>query len=75
MRTRQLRLNPSGEIKKKLPTLIGKQISAVLSDNTVLPGLVTRADERSVDIKNSRLKTRTVNLEFISELYFDTTEC
>lgn len=75
MRTRQLRLNSSGEIKQKLPTLIGKQISVVLSDNTVLPGLVTRADEKTVDIENSRLKTRIVTLESISELYFDTTEC
>ena len=74
MKTRQLRLNEEGEIRRRTREMIGKELNVVLRDRTVILGQVDRVNETSLIIKNLRGKNQSFEFSNISEIYFDTKE-
>lgn len=71
MRTKQLRLNDSGQIRNRMPELTGKKISIVLTDNTVLFGELTKYHSDGVVLKNMRLEKISIPFNSIAEVYLD----
>jgi hypothetical protein len=71
MSTRQLRLTSVDSIRKNLNRLSGKNITLVLTDNTVMFGKVLDVQSDGLVIVNGRLKKATFTLTDISEIYFD----
>jgi hypothetical protein len=74
MSTRQLRLNSTDVILKKLQELTGKKINIVLNDSTVILGTVLGTDESLLEVLNMRLKKIKIPLQKINEIYYDTKE-
>jgi hypothetical protein len=74
MSTRQLRLNTPDEIRKRLGQFTGKKINIVLSDQTVCLVILLGFDGSVLKVSNMRLKTTSIPLSRISEIYFDTRE-
>lgn len=73
MRTRQLRLNDSDQIRQRLPEFLGKKINIVLKDRTVMFGELTKVNKNEIFVENMRLENVNFALESIAEVYFDTT--
>jgi hypothetical protein len=71
MRTKQLRLNDSGQILQRMPELTGEKISIVLTDNTVLFGELIKFNSNDVVLKNMRLEKITIPFQSIAEVYHD----
>jgi hypothetical protein len=74
MKTRQLRLNSEDQIKSRVHDFLGKEISLVLRDKTVLLGKVTKIESSFIEMTNLRHKARSIPFTTISELYFDIKE-
>ncbi|SKC43099.1 hypothetical protein [Ohtaekwangia koreensis] len=72
MGTRQLRLNDSVQIRKRIQEFVGKTISIVLTDNTAMFGVLEKADESKIVLKNMRMKNVSYTFDKIAEVYFDT---
>lgn len=72
MRTKQLRLSDSGQIRLRMPEFTGKKISIVLDDNTVLFGELLKINSTDVTLKNMRLERISIPFNSIAEVYLDT---
>ena len=72
MRTKQLRLSDSGQIRLRMPEFTGKKISIVLDDNTVLFGELLKINSSDVTLKNMRLERISIPFSSIAEVYLDT---
>jgi hypothetical protein len=72
MRTKQLRLNDSAQIRRQMPEFLGKKINIVLTDNTVFFGELMKSNESGVVLRNMRLENVTLPFQSITEVYLDT---
>jgi ribosome maturation factor RimP len=72
MRTKQLRLNDSDQIRRRMAEFIGKKINIVLSDRTVMFGELMKANDDAIVLKNMRLENVTYPFQTIVEVYLDT---
>ena len=72
MRTKQLRLNDSDQISRRMAEFIGKKINIVLSDRTVMFGELTQTNDDAIVLKNMRLENVTYPFQSIVEVYLDT---
>jgi hypothetical protein len=72
MRTKQLRLNNSDQIRQRIGEFIGKKINIVLSDRTVMFGELTKVNDTAIVLKNMRLEKNTYPYQSIVEVYLDT---
>jgi hypothetical protein len=72
MRTKQLRLNDSEQIRRRMSEFIGKKINIVLTDRTVMFGELTKVNDTAIVLKNMRLENITYPLLSIVEVYLDT---
>lgn len=50
---------------------LGKKINIVLHDGNVFPGELSKLSEGQITLINMRLKKLSIELNKISELYFD----
>jgi len=71
MRTKQLRLSDSGQIRLRMPEFTGKKISVVLDDNTVVFGELLKFNGTDVMLKNMRLERISIPFNSITEVYLD----
>lgn len=71
MRTKQLRLNDSGEISRRMPEFLGKKINIVLIDRTVMFGELSKITDSEIVLRNMRLETMKYPLKSIVEVYLD----
>ena len=72
MRTKQLRLTESGQIRRRINEFIGKKINIVLTDRTAMFGELMRTNDASIVLKNMRLQNTTYPLQSIVEVFLDT---
>jgi hypothetical protein len=72
MRTRQLRLNDSNQIRLRISEFLGKKINIVLTDGTVMFGELTKIKDSEIIVRNMRLQRITYPFENIAEVYLDT---
>ncbi len=72
MGTRQLRLNDSALIKERMHEFVGKTINVVLTDQTTMVGVLMKADDSKIILKNMRMKDVSCTFDKIAEVYFDT---
>ncbi len=56
MGTRQLRLSDSDEIRSRIRNFLGKKINVVLSDNTVMFGILKEVSQTEILLVNMRMK-------------------
>ena len=71
MGTKQIRLNDPNQIKMRIKEFLGKKINIVLHDGNVFPGELKKFSENDLTIINMRLKKHSIELNKISELYYD----
>lgn len=72
MGTRQLRLNDSVQIRKRMPDFTGKTINVVLTDSTAIVGTLEKTSDNGIVLKNMRMKNVSYPFDKIAEIYFDT---
>jgi hypothetical protein len=71
MRTRQLRLNDSDQIRRRMPEFLGKKINIVLTDRTVMFGELKKVNETEIVLRNMRMEKTTYPFTNIVEIYLD----
>ena len=71
MRTKQLRLNDSGEIRRRMPEFLGKKINVVFADRTVMFGELSKITDAEIVLRNMRLETMKYPFQSIVEIYLD----
>ena len=71
MRTKQLRISDSQQIKSKASTFLGKKINIVLMDDTAVFGKVTEVGDTGIELVNMRLKKVKYPFSSIAEVYID----
>jgi len=71
MRTKQLRLSDSVQIRRRAPEFLGKKINIVLTDRTVMFGELKKVDDDHIVLRNMRLENINYSFQSIVELYFD----
>jgi len=69
---RQLRLSDPDQIKTRIKSFLDKNISIVRQDNMVFYGLLKNVTDLEITLTTMRLKSITISLDHISELYIDT---
>jgi hypothetical protein len=72
MRTKQLRLINSDQIRTRMNEFIGKKISIVLIDRTVMFGELKHVNDTSIVLRNMRLENITYPIQSIVEIFLDT---
>jgi hypothetical protein len=72
MRTKQLRISDALQIKSRVPEFVGKKINVVLSDNTVVFGVLAKISVSEIVLMNMRLEKIKYPINSISEIYLDT---
>lgn len=72
MSTKQLRLNDTGQIRKRITEFLGKKINIVLTDNTAMVGELVDANATEITLVNMRQKKMIYRLTTIAEVYVDT---
>ena len=72
MRTKQLRINDTTQIRRRMNEFLGKKINIVLDDRTVMFGELKTANETSIVLRNMRLKNVSYPIQSIVEVYLDT---
>ncbi|HEY9047307.1 MAG TPA: hypothetical protein VIN08_15485 [Ohtaekwangia sp.] len=72
MGTRQLRLNDSVQIRKRIHDFTGKTINVVLTDSTAIMGILEKISDTGIVLKNMRMKNVSYTFDNIAEIYFDT---
>ena len=72
MSTKQLRLNEAHQIRSRMSEFLGKKISLVLIDNTVMYGVLKKITADGVTIINMRVKKMDYPFNSIAEVYLDT---
>lgn len=73
MGTKQLRVSDTGQIKRTIKNFLGKKINIVLSDSTVVFGVLKEVNSTELVLINMRLRPIHCALDTISEYYVDTT--
>lgn len=73
MRTKQLRLNDSSEIRKRMPEFLGKKINIVLLDRTIMFGELCSINDSEIVLKNMRQENMKYPFQSLIEVYIDTT--
>lgn len=71
MRTRQLRLNDSVQIRLRITEFLGKKISIVLNDRSVMFGELVKVNDTGIILRNMRLENMSYAFQNIGEVYFD----
>ncbi|HEY4655953.1 MAG TPA: hypothetical protein VIH22_15640 [Cyclobacteriaceae bacterium] len=71
MSKKQIRITEAGEIKRRMHEFSGRQISLVLTDNTVIFGALTKIETDCVIITNMRQREMPIRLVRIAEIYTD----
>ncbi len=71
MRTKQLRLIDSGEIRRRMPEFLGKKINVVFTDRTVMFGELSKITDAEIVLRNMRLETMKYPFQSIVEIYLD----
>jgi hypothetical protein len=71
MRTKQLRLSDSTQIRQRISEFLGKKINIVLADRTVMFGELKKVNNDHIVLKNMRLENVTYPFQSIVELYLD----
>jgi hypothetical protein len=74
MSTRQLRLSSTDQIRKKIQDLKGSKINIVLRNQTAVLGTIHAVGDDFLDLLNMRLTRVKIQLQDISEIYYDTKE-
>jgi hypothetical protein len=74
MSTRQLRLSSIDQIKRKMQDLKGKKINIVMRNQTAVLGTVQTVTDDFLDVVNMRLTKVKIQLQDVSEIYYDTKE-
>ena len=72
MRTKQLRLINSDQIRGRMNEFIGKKINIVLNDRTVMFGELKHVDDTSIVLRNMRLENISYPIQSIVEIFLDT---
>lgn len=72
MRTKQLRLNDSNQIRQRMSEFLGKKINIVLADRTVMFGELKKVNEHGIILRNMRLEDVKFLFQSIVEVYLDT---
>jgi hypothetical protein len=72
--TRQIRLSDPSEIRSKITGFIGKKISTVLNDRTVIIAQLDAVNANGIDLINMRLKKMRYSFDQIAEIYCDMIE-
>jgi hypothetical protein len=72
MRTKQLRLIDSEQIRRRMNEFIGKKINIVLTDRTVMFGELKHVTDTSIVLRNMRLENVTYPIQSIVEIFLDT---
>ena len=72
MRTKQLRLINSDQIRRRMNEFIGKKINIVLIDRTVMFGELKHVNDSSIVLRNMRLENITYPIQSIVEIFLDT---
>lgn len=72
MRTKQLRLNDSNQIRQRMSEFLGKKINIVLADRTVMFGELKKVNEHGIILRNMRLEDVKFLFQSIAEVYLDT---
>lgn len=73
MRTKQIRISGTQNVREKAKSYIGKNINIVLSQNVTIFGKLLVSHDDHVIIENTRLKKQRIALQEINEFYFDAT--
>jgi hypothetical protein len=73
MRTKQIRISGTSQVREKIKTYIGKNINFVLAQNITILGKVLTSTQDHVVIENTRLRKQSIALQEINEFYFDAT--
>ena len=71
MRTKQLRLSDSVQIRQRINEFLGKKINIVLIDRTVMFGELRKVNGDHIVLRNMRLENVTYPFQSIVELYLD----
>jgi hypothetical protein len=71
MRTKQLRLNDSEQIRRRMPEFVGKKINVVLRDRTAMIGLLRKIEGDKIVLQNMRLEKMKYPFQNIAEVYLD----
>lgn len=71
MATRQLRISDGRQIRQRLPQWVGQKVNIVLRDGTALLGVLTRADDQHVEMRNMARGRHRFLVSSIAELYID----
>ena len=72
MRTKQLRLIDSDQIRRRMNEFMGKKINIVLSNRTVMFGELRQVTATSIILRNMRLENVAYPFQSIVEVYLDT---
>ena len=72
MRTKQLRLSDSEQIRRRMNEFIGKKINIVLTDRTVMFGELKKVNDTTIVLRNMRLENISYAFQSIVEIYLDT---
>jgi len=72
MRTKQLRLTNSDQIRRRMNEFIGKKINIVLNDRTVMFGELKNVNDTSIVLRNMRLENIAYPIQSIVEIFLDT---
>ena len=72
MRTKQLRLTNSDQIRRRMNEFIGKKINIVLNDRTVMFGELKTVNDTSIVLRNMRLENIAYPIQSIVEIFLDT---
>lgn len=71
MRTKQLRLSDSTQIRQRISEFLGKKINIVLADRTVMFGELKKVNNDHIVLRNMRLENVIYPFQSIVELYLD----
>jgi ribosome maturation factor RimP len=71
MRTKQIRLNDSEQIRRRMPEFVGKKINIVLHDRTAMIGELRKIDGDKIVLRNMRLENMKYPFQDIAEVYLD----
>ena len=72
MRTKQLRLIDSNQIRTRMNEFIGEKINIVLTDRTAMFGELKHVNDTSIVLRNMRLENITYPIQSIVEIFLDT---
>jgi len=72
MRTKQLRLSDSVQIRQRMNEFLGRKLNIVLADRTVMFGELKKVLDDHIVLSNMRLENIQYPFQSIVEVYLDT---